>query len=66
MFFLKYFCNGLELFNTFRELGGVLYLCSPCITERNISLDDLIEGAELAAAGTLVDEILSAKSVITY
>ena len=55
-----------ELLDTFMELEGKFYLCSPCIKERNISTEELVEGSELAAAGTLVDEIMSAKSVVTY
>lgn len=66
----KYNAQGLlplkELFDTFMELEGKLYLCSPCIQERNISMDDLLQGSELAAAGTLVDEVMSATSVVTY
>ena len=55
-----------ELLEAFMDMAGKLYLCSPCIKERNIDTNDLVEGGELAAAGTLVDEILSAKSVVTY
>lgn len=55
-----------ELLKNFIELGGKLLLCSPCIKERKIAMDEIVEGAQLVAAGTVVDEVLTAKSVITY
>ncbi len=55
-----------ELLDTFIELEGKLLLCSPCVKERNIQKDDLIKGSELIAAGTVVTEVLSAKSVVSY
>ena len=55
-----------ELLNSFMELDGKLLLCSPCVKEREIGQDELIDQARLIAAGTVVTEILSAKSVVTY
>ena len=55
-----------KLIDTYVELGGKLLLCSPCLKERNISEGELIEGSTIIAAGTLITEILSAKSVVTY
>lgn len=55
-----------QLISTFIELGGELLLCSPCIKERHIKEDEIIEGAKLIAAGTVVSEVLSAKVVLTY
>ena len=55
-----------DLLDTFMEMEGSLYLCSPCIKERSITMDAVVDGAEVAAAGTLASEVLSAKSVITY
>ncbi|HYX07686.1 MAG TPA: DsrE family protein [Bacteroidales bacterium] len=55
-----------ELLDTFIELEGKLMLCSPCIKERNISKEELIEGSELIAAGTVVTEVLSASNVVNY
>ncbi|NTW10811.1 MAG: sulfur reduction protein DsrE, partial [Chlorobiaceae bacterium] len=43
------------LLETFVSLGGKIYLCSPCIIERKITAEDLVEGVEIAAAGTLVE-----------
>jgi uncharacterized protein involved in oxidation of intracellular sulfur len=55
-----------KLMDTFIELGGQLLLCSPCIKERFISMDELFPGSKLIAAGTVVEEVLSAKAVLTY
>jgi Predicted peroxiredoxins len=55
-----------ELIDTYIKLGGKLNLCSPCLKERNISKDDLIDGCEIIAAGTIVSEVLSAGKIITY
>jgi uncharacterized protein involved in oxidation of intracellular sulfur len=55
-----------KLMETFVELGGQLLLCSPCIKERFIKEEDLFPGSQLVAAGTVVEEVLSAKAVLTY
>ena len=55
-----------ELFDTFMDMGGKLYLCSPCIKERDIAPGDLVDGVQIGAAGTLVHEVMSADSVVTY
>jgi len=54
------------LIDTFIELGGKLLLCTPCIKERDIKEDQLIEGSQLIAAGTVISEVLEAKAVLTY
>jgi predicted peroxiredoxin len=46
--------------------GGKILVCIPCLEERNISPDDLIEGAELCKAGKVVLEVTSAKSTVVY
>ncbi|NTU96362.1 MAG: sulfur reduction protein DsrE [Chlorobiaceae bacterium] len=55
-----------RLMETFINLGGKIYLCSPCITERKIVAEDLVEGVEIAGAGILVEEVMTARSVVTY
>ena len=55
-----------ELLDTFLEMGGRLLVCQPCINERRIGTDDLIEGAEPTAAGKLNTEILSADATLVY
>ncbi|HPG73493.1 MAG TPA: DsrE family protein [Bacteroidales bacterium] len=55
-----------ELMNNFLGQNGQLMLCSPCLKERNIGKDDLIDNSTIIAAGTVIDEITSAKAVLTY
>jgi predicted peroxiredoxin len=55
-----------QLIETYIDMGGKLLLCSPCLKERNITKEDLINGCEIIAAGTVISEVLSAKSVLTY
>lgn len=55
-----------KLLDTFIELEGKLMLCSPCLKERNIEASELIEGSTIIAAGTVVSEVMSATSVVTY
>jgi uncharacterized protein involved in oxidation of intracellular sulfur len=55
-----------KLMETFIELGGELLLCSPCIKERHIKDEELIAGTKIIAAGAVVEEVLTATSVLTY
>ncbi len=55
-----------KLMSDFLELGGELKVCVPCIKDRNIEESDLIEQAELTAAGRLIEGALKANAVFTY
>lgn len=55
-----------KLMDTYIELGGQILLCSPCIKERAIQAEELIEGTKLVAAGTVAEEVLTAKIALTY
>jgi uncharacterized protein involved in oxidation of intracellular sulfur len=55
-----------ELVEAYINAGGSLLLCSPCLKERNISKEELIAGTSIIAAGTVVTEVMSAKTVVTY
>ena len=50
----------------YRDLGGSLLVCGPCINSRGITAADLIEGAEVVAAGRFVAEITSATNSLVY
>ncbi len=54
------------LVESFVGNGGKILVCIPCIEERNISPDDLIEGTELCKAGKVILEVVSAKSTVVY
>jgi predicted peroxiredoxin len=49
-----------------RELGGLLLVCGPCIKSRGITVGDLVEGAEVVAAGRFIAEITSATNSLVY
>ena len=55
-----------KLLADFRELGGSLLVCGPCINSRGITAADLIDGAEVVAAGRFVAEITSATNSLVY
>jgi predicted peroxiredoxin len=56
----------LKLVADFRALGGRMLVCGPCLNSRGITPDQLIEGAEVVAAGRFVAEITSATNSLVY
>ena len=55
-----------DLVDSFLEQGGKLLICTPCIDERKITKEMLLEGSVPVKAGRAVMEIMEAKSVMTY
>jgi len=55
-----------ELMATYEEQGGRLYTCTPCCKSRNIGKEDLVGNAEMVTSGFVIDETMSAKSVLSY
>ena len=55
-----------QLMDIFREEGGKLYICEPCIRARQLTAEDLLDGIEIVAGPTLVEAFLDAKSVAVY
>jgi len=55
-----------KLLRDFREFGGSLLVCAPCMNSRGITAADLIEGTEIVAAGRFVAEITSATNSLVY
>ena len=55
-----------ELVDSFLELGGRLLVCVPCLQERKIELEDLIDDASPTAGGVLTEEFLSANATLVY
>jgi predicted peroxiredoxin len=55
-----------KLLNDVRELGGLLLVCGPCVKSRGIDPADLVDGAEVVAAGRFVAEITSATNSLVY
>ncbi len=64
------FAGGLaplkELVDTFIELGGRILVCGPCIKERQITKDLLVDTAEVSAAGKVVIATIEADAVLNY
>jgi predicted peroxiredoxin len=55
-----------KLVDTFLEFGGTILVCIPCIEQRKITPDMLIEGAQPVKAARVVQEMLEASAVLSY
>jgi uncharacterized protein involved in oxidation of intracellular sulfur len=56
-----------KLLDDVRQLGGTLLVCGPCLKSRGITApDDLVDGAEVVAAGRFIAEITSATNSLVY
>lgn len=55
-----------DLVDSFLEQGGTLLICTPCIQERKIAREMLLDQAIPVKAARAVMEILEATSVMTY
>ena len=56
-----------KLMDDYRDLGGKLLLCGPCVKSRLIEpASQLVENAEVVAATRFIVEITSATNVLTY
>jgi predicted peroxiredoxin len=55
-----------DLMDSFVQQGGELLVCTPCIKERRIGPELLVEGARPIAAARLVQECLEANATLNY
>ncbi|MCD6338655.1 MAG: DsrE family protein [Verrucomicrobia bacterium] len=55
-----------ELMKNFFELGGKLYLCSPCAKARGLTPETLVEQAEMVAAAVYNELLLEADATVSY
>jgi predicted peroxiredoxin len=55
-----------KLLDDIRDFGGKLLIGGPCIKNRGIAPDDLVEGAEVVAGGRFVAEFASATNTLVY
>ncbi|MDA8201649.1 MAG: DsrE family protein [Chloroflexi bacterium] len=55
-----------KLLDDYRDLGGRLLVCTPCIRAREIDERQFVENAELVAAGRFVAEVTSATNALVY
>jgi uncharacterized protein involved in oxidation of intracellular sulfur len=55
-----------KLLNSYTEMGGQLLVCSPCLKARNYSEADLVPNAQVVGAAKIIEEVSTAKTVMTY
>ncbi len=56
-----------DLLKTYTEAGGKLYVCGPCVGSRKIAQQDMVEGATIVGAATVVAECVApATNVLVY
>ncbi len=55
-----------KLVDTFVELGGELWVCTPCIRERHITEEMLIEQAKPVTAGAVVMACMESQATLNY
>jgi predicted peroxiredoxin len=55
-----------KLVDNFVELGGKIWVCAPCIKEREITEDMLLETAETVTAGRVVRACIEADATLTF
>lgn len=55
-----------KLLDDYRELGGRMLVCGPCINGRQIDATRFVQNAEVVAAGRFVAEITSATNALVY
>lgn len=55
--------DPVKVFNDFLAAGGKILICNPCRNHRNITEDDLVEGAEIGGAAGLVTMASSMPSI---
>jgi predicted peroxiredoxin len=64
------FCAGFDplkkMVDSFFEFGGKIFVCIPCIQERQITPDMLLEKAEPVKAGRVVQEVMDSNNVLNY
>ena len=55
-----------DLMSSYMEMGGKILVCAPCLKARNITEADLIPGAKIIAAATVIAESTTADSTLVY
>jgi predicted peroxiredoxin len=55
-----------QLMEQFVEAGGTIWVCSPCYKKRNLSEENLIEGAKIVGGAKVVEFLSQGAASITY
>jgi predicted peroxiredoxin len=55
-----------KLVDSFLEFGGSILVCIPCMEQRKITTDMLVQGVQTVKAARVVQEMLDSKAVLSY
>ena len=55
-----------QLMTDFVEVGGTIWVCSPCFKKRNLDEDNLVDGAIIVGGAKAVEFLITGGSCITY
>ncbi len=55
-----------KLVDNFIELGGQIWVCTPCINERKITTDMLVGNTKPVTAGAVVNATMEAAATLCY
>jgi predicted peroxiredoxin len=54
------------LVDTYLEQGGTIWACSPCVTGRGYTQDDLVDGVIITGAGPMIEQIANGAATLSY
>ncbi len=55
-----------QLMTDFVEVGGTIWVCSPCFKKRNLDENNLLDGAIIVGGAKAVEFLITGGSSITY
>ena len=57
--------EGVHL-SHFAEVGGIIWVCSPCFKKRNLDEENLVESAVIVGGAKAVEFLITGGSSLTY
>ena len=55
-----------QMMADFAEVGGTIWVCSPCFKKRNLDEENLVESAIIVGGAKVVEFLITGGSSITY
>ncbi len=55
-----------QLMTDFAEVGGTIWVCSPCFKKRNLDEENLVENAVIVGGAKAVEFLITGGSSLTY
>ena len=55
-----------ELMTNFAEVGGTIYVCSPCFKKRDLDENNLVPGAKIVGGAKLVEFLAGGTPSVSY